>query len=257
MFGTVAIYHQPVQTTILANHIKLWRAVRLSILGIQERHLYEMLETPQYLPLFPLNVVLFPNATLPLHVFEERYKLMVQRCLDSNSSFGVALIKSGVEVGGTADTYSIGTSARISNVAKIENGRILLNVEGESRFRIKEISQSQPYLEANVEFIADERDLEVDPADMETLRKSVTEHIRLVIGLKGGWVREVRIPKDPVDLSYYIGTLLRSNLGEKQAILEEHSTSLRLSKELEILQRECSALRKLLYEHLNSRISMS
>ena len=216
-----------------------------------------MLDTPQSLPLFPLNAVLFPNATLPLHVFEERYRLMVQRCLDSNSSFGVALIKSGVEVGGTAEPYSIGTSARISNVAKIENERILLNVEGESRFRIKNISQSQPYLEASVEFIADECDSEIDPADMNTLRQSITEHIRLVSRLKGGWVKEARIPKDPVDLSYYIGPLLQSNLAEKQAILEEHSISIRLSKELEILQRECSALRKLLHEHLNSRISMS
>ena len=66
------------------------------------------------LPLFPLNVVLFPNAVIPLHVFEERYKLMAQRCLDSDSRFGVVLIKSGDEVGGPADPHLTTNAAAAS-----------------------------------------------------------------------------------------------------------------------------------------------
>ena len=56
------------------------------------------------LPLFPLNSVLFPGATLPIHIFEERYKLMIRWCLDNTSLFGVLLIRSGEEVAGLADT---------------------------------------------------------------------------------------------------------------------------------------------------------
>ena len=55
---------------------------------------------PRDLPLFPLNVVLYPGMSLPLRVFEERYKQMMNRCLEGDMTFGVVLIKSGKEVGG-------------------------------------------------------------------------------------------------------------------------------------------------------------
>ena len=61
------------------------------------------------LPLFPLNMVLFPNATLPLQIFEERYKLMMKHCLEGDSKLGVVLIKAGAEVGGPATPHSTGT----------------------------------------------------------------------------------------------------------------------------------------------------
>ncbi len=70
------------------------------------------------LPLFPLSAVLFPDAAIPLRIFEDRYKLMLQRCLESDSEFGVVLIKSGFEVGGPAETYSVGTVARIFDVER-------------------------------------------------------------------------------------------------------------------------------------------
>ena len=62
-----------------------------------------MLNHERRLPLFPLNVVLFPNSQMPIYVFEDRYKLMVQTCLDHDSLFGVVLIKSGLEVGEPAE----------------------------------------------------------------------------------------------------------------------------------------------------------
>ena len=55
------------------------------------------------LPLFPLNVVLFPGMRLPLHIFEDRYKLMIGTCMVTDQTFGVSLIQSGPEVGGPAD----------------------------------------------------------------------------------------------------------------------------------------------------------
>src|SRR2546428_795565 len=65
------------------------------------------------LPLFPLHVVLFPGLPLPLHIFEPRYRLMVGRCLEASSAFGVVLIRAGREVGEPATPYSVGTTAPI------------------------------------------------------------------------------------------------------------------------------------------------
>ena len=98
------------------------------------------------LPLFPLNVVLFPDASLPLRIFEERYKLMMQRCLDGDSEFGVVLIRSGPEVGGPAETYSVGTVACIGEVDRLEDGQMLMSVVGLRRFRILGISLHESYL---------------------------------------------------------------------------------------------------------------
>ena len=69
----------------------------------------------ELLPLFPLNTVLFPNMVLPLHVFEERYKLMINTCLAQDKPFGVVLIYSGTEAGGPAVPHSVGTVARIAH----------------------------------------------------------------------------------------------------------------------------------------------
>ncbi|MCH8222137.1 MAG: LON peptidase substrate-binding domain-containing protein [Chloroflexi bacterium] len=74
------------------------------------------------LPIFPLNTVLFPGAPLPLRIFEPRYREMLKRCLDGDRRFGVALIKSGPEVGGPAEPHDVGTVARIERV-RDEGGR--------------------------------------------------------------------------------------------------------------------------------------
>ena len=85
------------------------------------------------LPLFPLNTVLFPGMPLPLHVFEERYKEMVQVCLDEQRPFGVVLIRSGVAEGGPlADPYDVGCVAEIIEVQKLEDN-IKLNIRKQLR----------------------------------------------------------------------------------------------------------------------------
>ena len=196
------------------------------------------------LPLFPLNIVLFPNAVLPIHVFEERYKLMVQRCLDADSKLGVVLIKSGSEVGEPAEPHLTGTLGGIVRVDRLDDGRMLISVAGEERFRILEITQRQPFLEGQVEVLEEDVDVTVPPEDMEAIRAAVTQHIRLLLGLRGGWVREATMPKAPVSLSYFVGSLVQSGLAEKQALLEETSTVRRLQTEMRLLESEAGALRE-------------
>ena len=87
------------------------------------------------IPLFPLNIVLFPGGPLPLRIFETRYLDMVRNCMRSSSRFGVALIRAGGEVG-PAETYDVGTMAKIVDFHQLQDGLLGLSCIGAERFRI-------------------------------------------------------------------------------------------------------------------------
>src|SRR5262249_39608867 len=84
----------------------------------------EIIMSTRRVPLFPLNVVLFPGMPLPLHVFEPRYQEMVQACMESDRTFGVCLIRSGQEVGGPADPHPVGTTCEILEASSLGEGRM-------------------------------------------------------------------------------------------------------------------------------------
>ena len=103
------------------------------------------------LPLFPLRTVLFPGQTLPLHIFEPRYRQMVADCMASDRTFGVALIREGAEVGGPAVPYEVGTTAVIQGVDRLDDGRLNIVTIGHERFRLQEVdSSAKPYLVGRV-----------------------------------------------------------------------------------------------------------
>ena len=202
------------------------------------------------IPLFPLNVVLFPGGFLPLHIFEERYKLMVERRLDADSEFGVVLIKSGVEVGGNAEPHAVGTAARIVNVRREEDGRMNILVTGLERFRIDSVLLRQPYMEGVLDPIDDDSAETPDADLLADMRQAVAEQIRLLHGLRGGWVREPRTPEDPAELSWLVCTLLQAGNDVKQALLEEPSTAARLRAQLPLLRSNAAVLRDRIAERL-------
>ena len=209
--------------------------------------------TERWLPLFPLNVVLFPNATIPLQIFEERYKQMMQDCLDNDSKFGVALIKAGSEVGGPAIPYNTGTIAHIVQVNRVDGGRMFISIIGQQRFQIKNITQYRPYMAAQVELMEDVEDVGVPPTEMEAIRKAANEHMTLTLGMRGGWIRESRLPSDPTTLSYFIAGMLQAQLPDKQALLEASTTSKRLESELDLLRRESEVLKRQVSRELRSK----
>ncbi len=87
------------------------------------------------IPLFPLNIVLFPSGPLPLRIFETRYVDMVRRCMRSGADFGVVLIREGQETG-PAETYGVGTMARIVDFHQLQDGLLGLSCLGVERYRI-------------------------------------------------------------------------------------------------------------------------
>ena len=188
------------------------------------------------LPLFPLNTVLFPGALLPLHVFEERYKLMIGRCLDERSPFGVVLIRSGDEVGGSAEPCDVGASARIARLQRLPDGRIHLVALGRRRFRIFDLDHSGPYLQGDVEYPASEG-ADSPGIDEEAQRVAALfgEQFRLSMAVTAQWVRRLALPRDPDRLADFVASHMELEPAAKQELLETLSVPARLRRETDLL----------------------
>jgi len=116
------------------------------------------MNAPEEIPLFPLGLVLFPGGPLPLRIFETRYIDLVRRCLRDGSGFGAVLIREGVEAGGPAKTFDVGTYARIVDFSRQPDGLLGIRGKGERRFRILERRRARDGLNlADVEWLAEER----------------------------------------------------------------------------------------------------
>lgn len=109
------------------------------------------------IPLFPLGTVLLPGGPLPLRIFETRYIDLIRRCLRDSSGFGVVLIREGVEAGGPALTFDVGTYARIVDFSQQPDGLLGIRAAGERRFRILERRRERDGLNvAEVEWLPEE-----------------------------------------------------------------------------------------------------
>lgn len=191
------------------------------------------------LPLFPLHVVLYPEIPLPLHIFEARYRIMVRRCLETNSPFGVVLIQSGEDVGANAVPHLVGTTARISQHETMSDGRLNITVQGETRFRILELKHTQPYLTARVapfwEHASSSASLQ---SPFERASRLFRNYLKSLFALSGRSLSVLQLPPDPECLSYTIAYLLQSDLPEKQRLLELTMTHERLEREIVLMSEE-------------------
>jgi Lon protease-like protein len=188
------------------------------------------------LPLFPLNTVLFPGATAPLHIFEERYKEMIALCLAEKRPFGVVLIREGDEVGGGATPCDVGTTAYITTVQELEDGRMNLICTGGQRFRIVSTSTERPYLVGNVVVLETANDAEEETEDYaDTASSLFAEYVRLYLAISNQWAASVEMPSEPDRLADYIGSRLAVDHSIRQRLLEELSPQNRLAQEIEIL----------------------
>ena len=176
------------------------------------------------LPLFPLHTVLFPQMPLHLHIFEDRYRIMIRRCVEENLPFGVVLIHKGREVRDeNVETYPIGCTARLTNVEPLQNGHLNIAARGESRFRILEIEKKLPYLQAKVEAepLKDEEKLDQLPG-FSDIPGLFTRYLDLVgkIGNVRPDFNKVQMPENPLNLLYLAASVLQLPAHEKQPLLE-------------------------------------
>lgn len=194
----------------------------------------------QLLALFPLNMVLFPGAVLPLHIFEPRYRQMINRCIQLKQPFGVVLIREGVEVEGPAEPHEIGTTADIQNVLRFPDGRMLLAAQGGQRFRIMAIVQREPYLVANVEMLMDDASPDATTAAAE-VRELYLKHRDALTNATGIAQQMDELPEDPIEVSYQLSDKFRIVNASKQQLLEADLDD-RLSAIVEALNRELRLL---------------
>jgi uncharacterized protein len=205
------------------------------------------LRMPQKLRLFPLNAVLFPGALLNLHIFETRYKQMVNECLQSGEGFGVALIAEGAEAGDPNVTpHDIGSIAEIVDVQPLPLGRCFISTVGRQRFKIKKIVSREPYLTVEAEIIREERTSEDDEVEALTrhVRELFAEYVRLVMEFSGEQAT-ADLPDDAQSASFAIGDGLQIAELVKQRLLELDSTKKRLLAEENFLEQLLPQLRRL------------
>lgn len=199
-----------------------------------------------WLPLFPLNTVLFPHMPLPLHVFEDRYRTMIRDCLEAGHSFGVVGIREGLETG-PALPYDIGTLAKIVRIDRMEDGRMNLLVSGASRFRILETATDRPYLRGRIDVLAEAGDEVAGIGELtDAAATAFRDYSNLLRELVNEKPEPFEPPMEPELLSYLIAGTLTLQLPQKQALLEYPQTDERLRAELALLRREISLLRQML-----------
>jgi Lon protease-like protein len=167
------------------------------------------------LPIFPLDLVLFPGAPLPLHIFEPRYKEMIAECLEEKKPFGMVRAKENA-------VAEVGCSAVILNVMKrYEDGRLDISSEGKQRFAIVELNHDRPFLQAEVTWFDDD---EPAPLAGKETDNAIELHEQLFEVL--GQVAEIDRSKSP--LSFQLASQLPVDLDFKQTILEMKSEAERL-----------------------------
>ena len=207
------------------------------------------------LPLFPLNVVLFPGMVLPLHIFEPRYRQMITECRKEDKPFGVVLTRpEGRDVSLPQSlregTYAVGTTAEIRELDELEDGRFILMAIGVQRFRIlsrHRITKKRPYLSGLVEPY---QDIPESPQKLASSAKQAQalfeRYLGMLLEAAGKETMELNLPTLPEELSYFIAYLLGVEDEQKQQLLELTSTLRRLHEEITFLRREVPFMRQML-----------
>lgn len=185
------------------------------------------------LPMFPLGSVLFPHAVLPLHVFEPRYRALVDDVLAGDRRFGVVLIERGHEVGGGDIRFRVGTVAEVVQAGRFPDGRIALATVGVERVEVVEWLPEDPYPRATV-VGRPEIEPHLDAAGAEELLAEVRERLARVHELRAAlgmpaFTGEVVVTADLVRASYEAACLAPLGALDAQRLLECDAATDRLA----------------------------
>ena len=188
-----------------------------------------------HIPVFPLGVVLVPQMPMPLHIFEDRYKLMIGECIEQRREFGVVFVKE-------AGIQRIGCSALIADVLRrYEDGRLDILTVGTRRFLITSVDESRPFLQAEVLYFEDDPE-ELEQRTMELGSRAI-ELLKAFNRLAGSPVApQPPSSSDASGLSFYIAGHEGFTVEERQELLEMASPSSRTEREVELLKNKIGLL---------------
>ena len=187
----------------------------------------------EVLPLFPLGLVLLPGTRVPLHIFEDRYRVMVAECVENKSEFAMMY--------GTDDDFRpIGCAARVTDIVnRFADGRLNVVIMGTDRVRLIERHDDKPYISGVIERVADEAEPPNDALVTET-RARYEEALKLSIG----WLSPSGQAADPGELSYTIASALSLPPDQQQSLLEQTSIGERFTIVNTILEETLDQLRE-------------
>jgi Lon protease-like protein len=199
---------------------------------------------PPSIPIFPLpNVVLFPNVFLPLHIFEPRYRQMVEDALNGDRIIGMVLLRPGWEsdYDGRPPVYPIGCAGVVTHAERLADGRYHIVLRGMEKFRIASEDAERPYRMATV--------VAVPEPPAESVRQEMRSERRrleaLLVPQPEGQPRDPKVPTSmpDEDLVNALAQYLEFDPVEKQALLERHGLLDRCRSLIELLEMKVLAAR--------------
>jgi Lon protease-like protein len=190
------------------------------------------------LAIFPLSgVILFPRSTVPLHIFEPRYRAMISEVMARDQRLGmIQPIGATGSSGDPAALYSVGCMGRVSEIEALEDGRFNIILSGESRFRIlRELDVSTPFRQVDAEYFATEDD---DPGYLASPERAALEQeARLFaaqLGYSVDWASVMSL--DDETLVNAIAQIAPFDAAGKQALLEASRLSDRSEQAIQLMQ---------------------
>jgi uncharacterized protein len=196
--------------------------------------------------MFPLNTVLFPGVTTPLHVFEDRYRALVHHLLREEDPaervFGSVAIREGYEVGshGAQSLYRVGCRLQLTEVEQHDDGTFDVVAVARDRIVVEELATSGTFPEGRV------RDLDDDPAGvpdelLDAARATFTAYRAVMTDLRGDPFSGT-LPRDPSYLSWTLAALSPLPMAERQSLLEAEDAATRLAMVTQLLREELRAI---------------
>jgi hypothetical protein len=196
------------------------------------------------LPLFPLATVLVPGLVLPLHIFEPRYRELVERLMvmpeGEGRRFGVVALRNATDSGDSpAQVHAVGCTAELREVTPYADGRFDIVSVGEARFRLTAFDEGAgtPYPTGIVEFLP-EQDGDGDLGRLSARVTHLFAEYRRTLG-----VEVTSLPDDPQVVSYLVAAAVVLHLPQRQSLLEQPTTSDRLRAERELLRSEVAMIK--------------
>lgn len=199
---------------------------------------------PEALPLFPLNAVLVPGLVLPLHIFEPRYRAMVQALLarpdEEQREFGIIAVREGrsFDRDGMQALYPVGTATILRSAEELDDGRYDIVTTGSRRFRLVSVDQSSPLAMAMVDFLDDDA-AAVDASIARRVARLFDGYRRLLSGQAPTPDAPADdLPDDPTVLGYLVTAAMVLPMAERQDLLAMPDTAARLERAASLLVRE-------------------
>ncbi len=185
------------------------------------------------IPLFPLNVVLMPGTPQPLHIFEDRYKQMINECLEDETEFGMVLADD-------SGTREVGCTAKIVElIERYDDGRLVVMVEGSRRFKLNNVLTGKPYYVGDVEYIEEEGE-----EDVGGLAEECIELLERVVEAATEGSVGIEIEPPYRNLSFAIAGRIEFDQETRQQILELPTERERLEKVKELLSAAAERLER-------------